>query len=214
MIQVFDPFSAAIVLGGTVAATILRCGWRDSRAAFQAVAQLFTPAFDSERVRSELAIQVQEISEDGLVRAAPHVVGDGEFDELSQALVQRRSIGALYQEHERHRTRRIALAGAADRALSEAAELAPVLGLAGTLISLGGLTSAAEGDYARAIGLAVTTTLYGLVAANFIFAPLGGAVERRARAEERARQALIDWLAASVERASSIIPKTPAKSAA
>jgi chemotaxis protein MotA len=108
-------------------------------------------------------------------------------------------------EHERHRGQSIALAGAADLALSVAAELAPVLGLAGTLVALATLSGGdgADSDYAAAIGLAVTTTLYGLIAANLVFAPLAGAIERRARAEERARQSLLDWLAAAVERASS-----------
>ncbi len=209
MIQVFDPLSAAIVFGGTAVATVLRCGWRDSRAAVQAVAHLLVPAFDSGRVRAELAVQIQEIDKDGLLRAEPHRFGDGEFDDLSEALVRHRSIKALYEEHERHRGRRIALAGAADRALSEAAELAPVLGLVGTLVALA-LLSAAVGDggHGRAIGAAIMATLYGLIAANFLFAPLAGLIERRARAEERARQNLLEWLASAIEGATPQAPNT------
>jgi chemotaxis protein MotA len=216
MIQAFDPLSAAIVFGGTALATLLRSGWRDTRAAVHAVVSLLSPAFDSAKVRAKLAVQIQEIGEDGLIRAEPHRFGDGEFDDLSEALVRHRSIQALYDEHERHRGRRIALAGAADRALSEAAELAPVLGLAGTLISLGGLSTAAaaDGDYARAIGVAVTTTLYGLIGANFIFAPLAAIIERRARAEERARQELLEWLAAAIERATPRAQKDSSRAAA
>lgn len=216
MIHAFDPLSAALVFGGTIAATLLSCGWRDTRAAIQAVGHLFAPSFDSDSVRATLAMQVREIGQDGLIRAEPHRVGDGEFDELSETLVRHRSIKALYDEHERHRGQRISLAGAADRALSEAAELAPVLGLAGTLVSLGWLADggATDSDYARAIGMAVMTTLYGLVAAHFVFAPLAGAIERRARAEERARQNLLDWLAAAIERAASGKQKHPQSKAA
>lgn len=216
MIHAFDPLSAGFVFGGTMAATLLRCGWRDTRAAIQAVAHLLAPSFDSESVRATLAVQVREIDEDGLIRAEPHRVGDGEFDELSETLVRHRSIKALYDEHERHRGRRISLAGAADRALSEAAELAPIFGLAGTLLSLGDLASgvATDSDYARAIATAVTTTLYGLIAANLVFAPLAGAVERRARAEERARQTLLDWLAAAIERAAPRKQNPPPSKAA
>ena len=200
MTNLFDPLSAGIVLGGTVVAVLLRCGWRDSRCALTAVAHLFTKPFDSVRVRAELALQIQEIDEDGLVRAKPHRFGDGEFDELSENLVRHRSIQILYDEHERHRWRRAVLAGTAGRVLAEAAELAPILGLAGTLLALGGLSAATDGDYARSIGTAVTTTLYGLIAANFLFAPLSAAVERRAQSEEKARQALLDWLAEAIER--------------
>ncbi len=180
-----------------------------------AVSHLLLRAFDSGRVRAELAVQIQEIADDGLLRAEPHRFGDGEFDDLSDVLVRHRSIQALYEEHERHRHRRAVLAGTAGRVLAEAADLAPVLGLAGTLLSLGGLSTAVDGDYARSIGTAVTTTLYGLVVANFLFAPLSTAVDRRARAEERDRQELLDWLAKAIKSACSRSPAaTPPRAAA
>ncbi|MBN9504985.1 MAG: MotA/TolQ/ExbB proton channel family protein [Altererythrobacter sp.] len=201
-VNILDPLSIAFVLGGTLVATLLRCGWRDCGAAVQAIAHLFSRPFDSLRVRAELAVQIREIGERGLIRVEPHQVGDGEFDELSDALVRHRSIRSLYDEHERYRARRAALAGTARAVLAEAAELGPVLGLAGTLLSLGGLSAlAVDGDYGSAIGMAVTTTFYGLISANFLYAPLAGAIGRRARAEEQARQDLLDWLTEAVERA-------------
>ena len=198
--QLLDPDAAAIVFGGTLAATLLRCGWRDVCAALQALAQLPSRPFDSVRVRSELAVQVREIGEDGILRAEPHRFGDGEFDDLSDALIRHRSIRALHDEHERHRSRRQRTAETATGVLAEAADLSPVLGLAGTLVALGGFTATGDADYARSIGTAVVTTLYGLVFANFVFGPLAGAVARRARAEEHERQELLDWLAAAIER--------------
>lgn len=200
IMQLLDPLSAAIVLGGTLAATLLRCGWRDARAALRALARLMGRPFDSARVRAELAAQVQEIGEDGIFRAEAHHCGDGEFDTLSEALIRHRSVEALHEGHAQHRARRQAAADTAARVLGEAAELAPVLGLAGTLVALGGFSAAADADYARSIGTAVITTLYGLVLANFVLGPLAAAVARRARIEERERQELIDWLAAAVER--------------
>ncbi len=198
--QLLDPLSATIVLGGTLAATLLRCGWRDIRAALRVLAQLPSKPFDSRLIRAELAAQAREIGEDGILRAEPHSFGDGEFDELSDALIRHRSIRALHDEHARHRRRRQAIAETAIRVLGEAAELSPVLGLAGTLVALGGVSAAGEVDYAQSIATAVITTLYGLVFANFLFAPLAGAVARRARAEEQERQELLDWLAKAVER--------------
>lgn len=205
-LQLLDPVSLAIVFGGTLAATLLRCGWRDARAALIALTQLPTRPFDSGRVRAELAAQVREIGEDGILRAEPHSFGDGEFDDLSDALIRHRSIKALHDQHERHSARRRNAAETAGRVLAEAAELAPVLGLVGTLVALGGFSAAAGGDYARSIGTAVITTLYGLVLANFVFGPLAGAIARRARAEETEREDLIAWLAAAVERS---IPSAP-----
>jgi len=204
--QLLDPLSAAIVIGGTLAATLLRCGWRDARAALAMLAQVPRRPFDSGRVRAELAAQVREIGEDGILRAEPHRFGDGEFDDLSEALIRHRSIKGLFEEHERHRTRRQALAQTATRVLGEAAELAPVLGLAGTLFALGGYAPGVDGDYARSIGTAVVTTLYGLVLANFVFAPLVGAVVGRGVAvpegeEQPARRATAATRAAAARAA-------------
>jgi chemotaxis protein MotA len=208
-IPLLDPASAALVVLGTLAATMLRCGWRDARTAAHALAQLLKPGFDPVPARAELARQVQEISEDGLLRAEPHYIGDGEFDEMTDRLIRSRSVQGLHEAHEVHRARRRDAAQRAGAVLCNAADLAPVLGLAGTLISLGGLSSAAaaKGDFAGAISMAVATTLYGLVCANFIFAPLAAIVARRAEAEDQAREELIAWLSAAVEGSCRRLPE-------
>ena len=71
-----------------------------------------------------------------------------------------------------------------------------MFGLAGTLISLGKLPANGidRGAYMAAIGMAVHATLYGLVFANLVLAPLARLVERREMREEAARQTLVDWL--------------------
>jgi chemotaxis protein MotA len=86
--------------------------------------------------------------------------------------------------------------------LAQAAELAPVFGLAGTLISLSQLPSEgfARGAFTGAISMAVITTLYGLLSANLLLAPLARMVERKAQAEEAERQEMIDWLAAQIAK--------------
>jgi chemotaxis protein MotA len=47
----------------------------------------------------------------------------------------------------------------------------------------------------NAISMSVLATLYGLLLANILLAPLARAIERRAEREEAARQDLIDWIA-------------------
>lgn len=192
----FDPASAAIVAGGTALATFLRCGPGNCGRALAAVAQIGRSGFDAERARSEMAVQVQEIQHDGVLRAHPHHIGDSEFDEATDALIKRRSVSALLAAHEKHKARRVEAAGGAASTLAQASELAPVFGLAGTLISLSQLPAAgiAEGAYAGAISMAVLTTLYGLLLANLLLAPLARMVERAAAAEERERQKIVDWL--------------------
>lgn len=196
-----DGPSGAIVVGGTAVATLLRCGWRDCLAAAQALGQIGQRGFDVERVRAELAVQVQEIRKDGLLRAPHHHYDDREFDEATEALLGKRSVGALLEAHETHRNRRLAASNRAVRCLAQAAELAPVFGLAGTLISLSQLPAdgLAKGAMTGAISMAVVTTLYGLLLANLLFAPLARMIERAAIAEEAGRQEVIDWLASQVE---------------
>jgi chemotaxis protein MotA len=88
------------------------------------------------------------------------------------------------------------------RVFDSAAELAPVLGLAGTLVALGQAqgAAAANSGIVGAISTAVVTTLYGLIAANFLFAPIGNAIARKARQEENDRDEVLDWLANGIAR--------------
>ena len=210
-----DPSALALVLGGTLVATVLRCGVTDTRIALRALTQLFSARFDAVRARAELAIQVREIEADGLLRAAPRRFGDGEFDEMTDALIRSRSIEALHESHEDHRTRRMETSHRAVTVLVSAAELSPVFGLVGTLVALGRLstTMASTSNFAGAIGMAVATTLYGLVFANFLFAPLAAMISRRAQTEDRAREGLIAWLSAAIET-SCRKDREPARNAA
>ncbi|WP_347303454.1 MotA/TolQ/ExbB proton channel family protein [Croceibacterium sp. TMG7-5b_MA50] len=203
--DVFDPASAALVAGGTLAATALRCGPAELRVTARALAGLLRRPFDPVRIRQRLSGQIGEIDRDGLLRAQAHSFDDGEFDCATQALIRSRSIDILFAEHDRFCRSRTGDAMAATDVLHGAADLAPVLGLAGTLLSLGSLTGAVAGgsSYADAIAMAVTTTLYGLVLAHFILMPLAAAIARRSAREEAERQALVDWLARAVRRSGS-----------
>ena len=214
----FDPIAIGIVFLGTLAAAVLRCGLVDARLALATVRSLVRPAFDPVKAKAEVAKQITEIASDGFLRAEPRHFGDQEFDRLADILISQRSAESLHDEHSKYRCRRAEMAGRATRFLDCAAELAPVMGLAGTLIALGSarggvqIADAAAGTGANglveSIAMAVVTTLYGLLAANFVFAPLSSAVQRRARAEERDRDAVLDWLESGVR---DIDPK-PARS--
>ncbi len=210
LLNLVDGPSALIVLGGTALATVLRCGLADCRITLAKLVQLRRPAFDAAATRAELAVQVQQIRQDGLLRAEPRRLGDAELDEATEALIASRSLGALLDRHEAHKARRLAQSERAVRTLAQAAELAPVFGLAGTLVSLSQLPAdgLARGAFTGAIGMAVVTTLYGLLTANLLLAPLARVVERAASAEEAARQDVIEWLAAQV--AGSIPPRRTA----
>ncbi|MET0588483.1 MAG: MotA/TolQ/ExbB proton channel family protein [Novosphingobium sp.] len=194
--------SAAVVIGGTVFATFLRCGAESSRLSLAAVARLCRRRFDAERARAELAVQVREIQSEGLFRAHPRHFGDSEFDEATDALIGQRSIAALVSAHEAHKARRIEADNRATATLSQAAELAPVFGMVGTMVSLSQLPAggAAMEVWSGAISMAVLSTLYGLLLANLLLAPLARILHRAALREEAERQQVVDWLTAQVTR--------------
>lgn len=212
--NLIDGPSAVIVGGGTLLATVLRSGLGDCRTTLRKLAGLGRKGFDLDHTRAELALQVQEIRQDGLLRAVPHHSGDPEFDEATDALIHRRSVSALLEAHEAHRSRRLGESERAVRTLAQAAELAPVFGLAGTLVSLSQLPTdgITRGAFAGSIAMAVTTTLYGLLAANLLLAPLARMIERKAQAEEAERQRVTDWLAAQVQAACAPRRATPIRS--
>lgn len=194
--NLLDGPSALIVLGGTGLATTLRCGPGDCWAALRAVLGLVRPGFKAANVRAELAAQVLEIRQVGMLRAEPHHSGDAEFDEAADAIIGQRSVAGLVATHERHKSMRHHASHVAVRTLAQAAELTPVFGMVGTLVSLSALPAdgLARGALTGAIAMAVLSTLYGLVAANLLLAPLARIVERSAAREEVERQAVLDWL--------------------
>lgn len=194
-----DLPSVGVVVGGTLIATLLRCGWNDCRLA---IAALFggRGSFDADQARSELAVQVRAIQQDGLLRANPRHFGDRELDDVTDTLIGTRSVEALLARHEAYKAERQESDNRAVRTWAQAGELAPVFGLAGTLISLTELPAdgIAREAYMNAISMAVLCTLYGLILANFVLGPLSRLVERAAAKEERERQKIVDWLASQI----------------
>jgi chemotaxis protein MotA len=204
-LTLIDGTSALIVFGGTVLATLLRSGWRESALTMRMLVASFRTGFRAEEARAELVGQVRAIKSDGVIRARPQRVGDREIDEATSAFIQTRSVEGLVAAHQRHRKRRLDQADTAVRVLAQASELAPVFGMAGTLIALNRMPAdpgvAAGAAITAAIGMAVVTTLYGILAANLVLAPLARLVERAARAEDAARAEVADWLAAQMSDA-------------
>jgi chemotaxis protein MotA len=201
--SLLDPVSAAIVVGGTLLATLLRCGLGDCGLALSAIGQIGSRRFDADEARAELAVKVQQIQRDGVLRVQPHRFGDRAFDEATDRLIGTRSVAALLETHEAHKTARMHDDNRAMRTLAQASELAPVFGLAATLISLSQLPAdgISRHAYMGAISMAVSATLYGILLANLVLAPLARAVERAAAQEEMERQKIVDWLAKQVSAA-------------
>lgn len=196
-----DPVSLAIVVGGTVLATLLRCGSAQVRRSLVSVARLKNRPFDQARAKAQFSRQLRDIANRGALRAEPVQIADDDLGKLSEVLSGPRALEELAATHARDTRRRTEAARSAIEVFHQAAELAPVLGLAGTLIALGTMPAGGgEAGMAGAIAMAVVTTIYGIAAANFLFGPLAAAIERRFACEEEGRQAVVDWLEQSIRR--------------
>ncbi len=200
--NLLDSTSAAIVVGGTLLATVLRCGLHDCMVTLGSLASALRPGFDANQARAELALQIQDIQIDGLLRAEPHHFGDREFDEMTDALIEQRSLTPIIAKHEAHKAIRTKTSETAAATLFQAAEMGPVFGLVGTLIALSQMQAdpAGQSMLSSSIPTAIITTFYGLIIANMVFAPLARFLQRRANAEEDQRQQLIDWLTHELSR--------------
>lgn len=190
----FDPGSLTLVLVGSWVMTALRCGLGETRSALYQAFALATRPFDRVEAKAEMAKQVRQIADDGYVRAEARHIGDGEFDYLADLLISRRSIDALFEEHQRYRHDRSDIASRASAVFQAAAEASPVMGLAGTLIALASQQTNGETALLAAVGVAVLSTLYGLLVGNVIYVPLATAIARRNEREEADREAVLAWL--------------------
>lgn len=191
-----DLLSIALVFAGTLVATFLQAGVRNSFICLRELVGLLGRRFNAAKTKGELASQIRDLQKDGLIRGKATHIGDDEFDSSTSAMIETRSIDAMLARHDAARSKRFARANTSRQVCHHAAELAQVMGLAGTLIALGrmGPVDGASGGTAAAIGMAVTTTLYGVGLANLVFIPLGGLIERRSRAEDEAREDVFQWL--------------------
>lgn len=200
--NLLDGTSAAIVVGGTLVATVLRCGLRDCLVTLSGLAGTLRPGFDADKTRAELAQQIQTIQSDGLLRAEPRHFSDEEFGQMADTLIEQRSLNAIITKHNAHKALRAKASGTTVGTLCQAAEMGPVFGLVGTLVALSQLQSDPSGQtmLTSSIPTAIITTFYGLIIANMVFSPLARFVQRRAIAEEEQRQSLIDWLTLELSR--------------
>lgn len=198
---ILDRTAALIVVGGTLLATLLRCGPVEIGIARRGLHRALRRGYSAQEGKAELATLVGTIRNDGLLRASSAEKIDPAFAQATEALLQTRSIAALQNVLVEQCHRRQADADTAAGVFALAAELAPVFGMAGTLIALSQLSASnltAGEAITEAIGLSVVTTLYGILLANLFFAPLARLVERTAAREERERQIVADWLAAQI----------------
>lgn len=186
-----DPIALAIVGGGTVFGALLRTPARDLVRGLSALRTLPCRPFDTEPLLAQvsalariarrhgvIALDRSRIADPDIAAAAAAAV-DGATPEQVTALLTARNAC----RYERHR--------AATELWSGIAELAPAMGMVGTLLGLVQMFTSMKDPQAigGAMALALLATLYGALLANLIAQPIAQRLKRRARHEaiERAR---------------------------
>lgn len=203
-----DPMALAIVLVGTVLATLAREGWQDMATAISGAAKLGRKGFDAGATRSALARTVGEINRLGHLGAEPVDPPDKATTKLLNSYIRSGSIDAMIKLARTQRLEREIASVAATRVYETAGELAPVFGLVGTLFAITQLMpdmDASSADIVMAsVAGAVLSSLYGVLSAHLIFYPLARAIERVSDHEEAERNLLLDWFEAELNDTRSV----------
>ena len=188
--QLLDPIAFAIVGGGTLLAIVLRTPARDLGRALAAVTTLGR-RFDATPLLAQLAAQGRIARGHGVMALDRSVIADPDLAAGIAAIVDGAAPPAVEALVEHRRRARIERHVAAAEVWAGAAEVAPAMGMVGTLIGLARMF-ASMGDPATiggAMAVALLATLYGALLANLVFMPVANRLRASGRVEafERAR---------------------------
>jgi chemotaxis protein MotA len=204
-----DPVALAIVLGGTGAAVLLRTPLGDLGRGLAALRTLGRRRFDAEPLLAQVAAFGRIAQRHGVIVLDRSVIADPDLAAGVSAVVDGASPEAVMLLLDQRRIARFERHRAAAEMWSGMAEIAPAMGMIGTLIGLVQMFTAMRDPktIGAAMAVALLTTLYGAVVACLIATPVASRLKRHARheAQERAR------LAAPVAELANVQPRLGAR---
>lgn len=208
-----DPIAFAIVGGGTLAATILRTPSRDLIRGIAALRCLARSPFDAGALVTQVEALTRISARHGVLQLDRSVIRDADVSIAIAGIVDGADAAQVAQSLEDVRTARFERQRAAAEMWAGAAELAPAMGMVGTLIGLVRLftTMSDPAAIGASMAIAVLATLYGALIGNLICLPVATRLKRLARAEYIERGRLGPPLAALAAREA---PRTRADIAA
>lgn len=197
-----DPFAGAIVGGGTLLAIVLRTPMRDLARALVALRILPRSRFSAETLLDQIAAQARIARSHGTMALDRAIIRDPDVAAAITAIVDgaRGPAVALLLQH-RRRARVERHVAAAD-VWSAAAELAPAMGMVGTLVGLASMFATMTDPKAIGAGMAIAllATLYGALLANLVLTPIASRLRAAGRVEAFERARLEPPLVALAER--------------
>ena len=200
--QFLDLTALALVLGGTVLASVLRTPRAALCRAIAALRTLARAPFDAAPLLDQIAAQGRIARRHGVLALDRSVIADPDVAAALAAIVDgvdAASVTLLLTERRRARVERHL--GAAE-CWAQAAEAAPAMGMIGTLIGLARMFQAMDDPAAigGAMAVALLATLYGALLANLVAGPVAARLRAAARVEAFERTRLDAPLAALAAR--------------
>lgn len=191
--------SILIVLGGTFLVVMIKFSLSDFLSAFRVASQAFKQKLDKPQDLIEQILEMSKIARKQGVLAIEKMEIDNQFlsdavlmmvDGLDGETIKRRMGKDLKQTLERHSW------GA--KVFYATADVAPAMGMIGTLIGLVQMLSAMDDpkSIGPAMAVALLTTLYGAVLANVVAKPIADKLTLRKVQEYRNKSLLIDGVVA------------------
>jgi chemotaxis protein MotA len=196
--RLFDPFSLLLVTGGTVMATLISSTGSDLRRALAALRPLLRARPESDgRIADHSVRQIQRILDFKGIVCVDRVKTPIEFvREAARRLAEAEASCVFHAWAEQALEDRRARHDGAIGVWRTAAEIAPAMGMIGTVIGLvlmfAGMSDPAA--MAPAMAAAMLTTLYGLILAACLAGPVAARLERLSEAERRWQRQVIDRL--------------------
>ena len=200
--QFFDAAALAIVLGGTLIATLLRTPWRDAGRAMRALAVLPRRPFSADPLVEQIAHLSRMAKRQGVLALDRSVITDPDMAEAVAAIVDGEGAEAVAARLNLARAARVERHVATADVWTGAAEIAPAMGMVGTLMGLAAMF-ATMNDPQRiggAMAIALLATLYGALFANLVAQPIAMRLRRAARIEAFERTRIVTPLAALAAR--------------
>lgn len=186
----FDPIALAVVGGGMLLATVLRAPLRDVARAVAAVPTLLRRRFDAEAGVQQIAALARIARKHGVVALDRTVIADPDIAAGIADIVDGTKPELVGEHLQQLRRARIERHAAVADVWAGAAEVAPAMGMIGTLIGLVAMFTRMSDPAAigGAMAVALLATLYGAVLANLVAMPIAVRLRASARAEAIARQ--------------------------
>ena len=210
-----DPIAFAIVVGGTMAAAVLRTPAGDLGRGLKALGTLVAPRFAAEPLIEQIAAFGRIAKRHGVMALDRSVIAEPDIAAAVAAIVDGAAPDEIAELLRQRRRARAERALAVAELWAGAAETAPAMGMVGTLIGLVGMFVRMQDP--RAIGasmaVALLATLYGALLANLVLAPVAARLRRIARDEAVERLRLEPPLIALALREQPLRPLAVARSA-